>query len=113
RNRSLAFSGVLGVLALAGAAVVATLSAINEHRALEATREALNLSERRAYAASVAAAARAVAQGAAPAAGAALDQAPAHLRGWEWDHLRSRADAALSVAPAVTGSAFTVGATPQ
>jgi len=63
----------------------------------QSARRNLELAEHRAYRQSVHAAEAALERNDAVAARQQLDQAPEHLRGWEWHHFQSRTDESLSV----------------
>ncbi|HEY3242189.1 MAG TPA: hypothetical protein VGM03_02465, partial [Phycisphaerae bacterium] len=104
RNRALVGGVASTLLVLMAGAVAATILAIRAdrqrglaQRAAQVAREEQLAARRLAYRASIAAAAAALAGGDVAAARSSLRQAPAELRGWEWQHFDSTCDASLQV----------------
>jgi WD40 repeat protein len=103
RRHRVAVSGVIAtVLALAIGVVSTATQAVRATRNAAIARRNEDEARRMAYRANVAAAGAALVVPDAPAARRHLDEAPADLRDWEWQHLSARVDtteAACRTAP--------------
>lgn len=96
RNKAMVTGTAIAFAALALGAAAAVRQAVIAERARAEEHEAARAAERQSYRACLLAASSAERRHEVAEARRHLDSAPKSLRGWEWDHLRSRLDDSLA-----------------